>query len=85
MNAFPTTLSQAGGAKRELFVFGSGDMGQHGLGVDVMNEIKRPRLHAWVEKKNESGELGPSGLEMIAAGGMHTLALDSTGRVSSES
>lgn len=67
---------------REMFVFGNGDMGQHGLGTEALDEIKRPRRHAWVAKANEEGKLGKGGLEMIAAGGMHSLAIDSTGRVS---
>lgn len=81
MNALPAA-PEASQAKRQLFVFGNGDMGQHGLGIEMIDEIKRPRLHAWVAEKNEKGELGAGGLEMIAAGGMHTLAIDSTGRVS---
>jgi hypothetical protein len=67
---------------REMFVFGNGDMGQHGLGTEALDEIKRPRKHVWVTKANEDGKLGKGGLEMIAAGGMHSLAIDSTGRVS---
>lgn len=67
---------------REMFVFGNGDMGQHGLGTEALDEIKRPRRHAWVAKANDDGKLGKGGLEMVAAGGMHSLAIDSTGRVS---
>jgi hypothetical protein len=67
---------------REMFVFGNGDMGQHGLGTEALDEIKRPRRHAWVAKAIEDGKLGKGGLEMIAAGGMHSLAIDSMGRVS---
>lgn len=68
--------------QREMFVFGNGDMGQHGLGTEALDEIKRPRRHAWVAKACEDGKLGNGGLEMVAAGGMHSLAIDSTGRVS---
>lgn len=32
---------------RSVFVFGSGGMGQFGLGEETVGEIKRPRLHAW--------------------------------------
>jgi len=67
---------------REMFVFGSGDMGQHGLGEDEIGEIKRPRQHTWIKEANQNGKLGKGGLEMVAAGGMHTLAIDSNGRVS---
>lgn len=66
---------------RQLFVFGNGDMGQHGLGTDVIDEIKRPRKHVWVDEKNTSGALGVGGFEQIAAGGMHTLAVDGNGRL----
>lgn len=83
MNALPASLAPLSEGKRELFVFGSGDMGQHGLGVDMTDEIKRPRLHAGVRDMNLAGTLGSGGLESLAAGGMHTLSCDSTGRVSS--
>lgn len=67
---------------REVFVFGNGDMGQHGLGTEVLDEIKRPRRHVGIAKWIEEGKLGSGGLEVVAAGGMHTLAIDSTGQVS---
>lgn len=54
-------------------------MGQHGLGTDVIDEIKRPRKHLWVDEKNGKGDLGVGGFEQIAAGGMHTLAVDGNG------
>lgn len=66
---------------REMFVFGNGDMGQHGLGTDVLDEIKRPRRHALLAELIQTGKLGSQGLETVAAGGMHTLAIDSTGRM----
>ena len=30
-----------------LFIFGTGDMGQLGQGPDELDDIKRPKLHAW--------------------------------------
>ncbi|PWN38141.1 RCC1/BLIP-II [Meira miltonrushii] len=66
---------------REMFVFGNGDMGQHGLGTDVLDEIKRPRRHVMLGDLIKEGKLGSQGLETVAAGGMHTLAIDSTGRI----
>jgi regulator of chromosome condensation len=63
-------------------LWGNGDMGQFGLGTEVLSDIKRPRLHTWVQEKNQAGELGEHGLEMVVAGGMHTLAIDSNGYVS---
>lgn len=70
---------------RQVFMFGTGDMGQFGLGTDLLGEIARPRLHVWFEESVKSGALGDgpgAGVEKIAAGGMHTLSLDELGRVS---
>ncbi|KAK4700239.1 regulator of chromosome condensation, partial [Phenoliferia sp. Uapishka_3] len=78
------TLPKPTEGPRRAFVFGNGDFGQHGLGVDekVLCEIKRPRPQAWfegkIEEKAEGWEGGIAGLE---CGGMHTLALDGLGRV----
>ncbi|TIC00011.1 RCC1/BLIP-II [Wallemia mellicola] len=58
-----------------------GDFGQFGLGVDTLGEIKRPRIHQWVEDAIEDDELGPEGVEQIAAGGMHNLMIDSNGKI----
>lgn len=69
---------------REMFVFGNGDMGQHGLGTDALDEIKRPRRHVGIAKWIEEGKLGTGALEVVAAGGMHTLAIDSSGQVRKE-
>lgn len=66
---------------RGMFVFGNGDMGQHGLGTDVLDEIKRPRRHVLIAELMKEGKVGSDGLETVAAGGMHSLAIDSNGRV----
>lgn len=69
---------------RTLLVFGTGDSGEFGLGDDERGEIARPRLHAWVEEAIEDGKFGAepgAGLEAIAVGGMHSLAIDEKGRV----
>jgi hypothetical protein len=56
-----------------LYVFGSGDCGQLGLGEDV--DLKaRPFLHPFFSDKN---------IVSIAAGGMHSLALSGSGEVPS--
>lgn len=68
-------------AKRALLIWGSGDMGQHGLGIDTLDEIQRPMLHEWADEQTQLGNLGPHGLEQVAAGWLHTLVLDSFGRV----
>ncbi|GAA6033958.1 hypothetical protein JCM8097_000428 [Rhodosporidiobolus ruineniae] len=69
-------------APRALFIFGTGDMGQFGLGVEVLDEIKRPRRHAAFQKKIDEGEEGwNGGVADIICGGMHTLAVDGEGKV----
>jgi regulator of chromosome condensation len=69
-------------APRAVFVFGTGDMGQFGLGTDVLDEIKRPRRHATFKEKIEQGEKGWSGgAADIICGGMHSLAVDGEGKV----
>ncbi|OCF57685.1 pim1 protein + RNA transporter 2 [Kwoniella mangroviensis CBS 10435] len=72
-----------------LFIWGTGDMGQFGLGPDELDEIARPKIHSWFEEEIEDGKLsrdgkeGSGGLEAVACGGMHTLAIDEAGRVRS--
>ncbi|GAA5980709.1 hypothetical protein JCM11641_000182 [Rhodosporidiobolus odoratus] len=69
-------------APRSIFIFGTGDMGQFGLGTDVLDEIKRPRRHAAFKEKIEGAEQGwAGGAADLACGGMHTLAVDSEGRI----
>ncbi len=57
-----------------LYVFGSGDCGQMGMGEDV-DMVKRPTLHPYFVDKS---------IVAVAAGGMHTLALSSNGTVACE-
>ncbi|KAI5476530.1 regulator of chromosome condensation [Pseudohyphozyma bogoriensis] len=69
---------------RTAFVFGNGDMGQHGLGTEdnVLCEIKRPRPQKWFEEAiAEKKEGWENGIADVVAGGMHTLAVDGLGRV----
>ncbi|GAA5977902.1 hypothetical protein JCM10908_005141 [Rhodotorula pacifica] len=72
-------------APRTIFIFGTGDMGQNGLGVDdpkALDEIKRPRKHIGFAKKVEQGEKGwEGGVADLVCGGMHTLAIDGEGKV----
>jgi len=81
-----------------VFVCGTGDFGQLGLGVDNLSEVPRPRLHKWFEENSrlpqtngQNGEaaavsqtpvLGEYGIEDFTCGGMHSLAIDSEGKVS---
>lgn len=53
----------------KVLVFGSGDCGQLGLGEDV-TELERPALLSFFDDKN---------IISISAGGLHNLALSSTG------
>ncbi|KAG7442676.1 RCC1/BLIP-II [Guyanagaster necrorhizus] len=71
LNRLSTLRSNAPSA---LFVHGGGESGQLGLGPDVLDEIPRPRHHPKFEK------LGV-GIQCMAAGGMHSLLVDSKGRV----
>ncbi|KAJ6570917.1 RCC1/BLIP-II [Mycena vulgaris] len=41
----------------------------------------RPRVHPLVLKLVTADSMGPSGLEAVAAGGMHSLILDSNGKI----
>ncbi|GAA5848223.1 hypothetical protein JCM3766R1_006770 [Sporobolomyces carnicolor] len=69
-------------APRSIFVFGTGDMGQHGLGTSTLDEIKRPRRHVGVEEKIDNAEAGwERGVGELVCGGMHTLAIDANGKV----
>ncbi|ORY29674.1 regulator of chromosome condensation 1/beta-lactamase-inhibitor protein II [Naematelia encephala] len=69
-----------------VFVWGTGDNGQNGLGPDELDEIPRPRLQTWLDEQQKEGKLGrdgKGGIETLACGGMHTLAIDEAGRVRS--
>ncbi|KAJ6626604.1 regulator of chromosome condensation 1/beta-lactamase-inhibitor protein II [Mycena sp. CBHHK59/15] len=67
--------------KRVLLVNGAVNAGQLGLGDDQEKEVMRPRVHPSVLQLVTSGIMGPSGLEKVAAGGMHSLILDSNGKI----
>ena len=54
-----------------LYVFGSGDCGQLGLGEDVDLKV-HPTLHPFFAGKN---------IVAVAAGGLHSLALSADGQV----
>lgn len=54
-----------------LYVFGSGDCGQLGLGEDV-DMARKPKLHPFFEGRH---------IASIVAGGLHSLALGADGRV----
>lgn len=54
-----------------VYLFGSGDCGQMGMGEDVDLQ-RKPTLHPFLEDKQ---------IVSIAAGGLHTLALSASGRI----
>ncbi|THH16312.1 hypothetical protein EW146_g4311 [Bondarzewia mesenterica] len=82
VNSLPTAIAPHFSAKpRLLLVHGTGDNGQFGLGPDTLVTIGRPRLHAVVKDFVQSGKMGSAGIEKVAAGGMHSLILDSKGQV----
>lgn len=68
---FVVSHSSHGQEKGLVLVLGQGDVGQLGLGEDVM-ERKKPALVTL-----------PEGIVQAVAGGMHTVCLSDTGNVSS--
>lgn len=84
-DAEPEPLPTPTEAPRTIFVFGTGDMGQNGLGVDdpkALDEIKRPRKHIGFADKVMRRQLGwEGGVADLVCGGMHTLAIDGQGKV----
>ncbi|THV08325.1 RCC1/BLIP-II [Dendrothele bispora CBS 962.96] len=67
----------------QLFVWGAGNFGQFGLGPDVLDELDKPKKHAWAEQQMQNGTFGEegAGLEAIAGGGMHSLFVDEKGTI----
>lgn len=62
----------------DVFVWGTGSMCELGLGPAASTkEVKRPRLNPFLTKEKLNGHH----IVDFAAGGMHTLALDSAGNV----
>jgi len=63
------------GTKLNVYVFGSGSMGELGLGPQSnQRNVKRPRLNPYLSPKEV-------GIVDIAVGGMHCAAIDERGRV----
>ncbi|KAK0482063.1 regulator of chromosome condensation 1/beta-lactamase-inhibitor protein II [Armillaria luteobubalina] len=67
----------------QLFAWGAGNFGQFGMGPDVLGELDKPRKHSWAEKQMQEGAFGAeaAGLEAVAAGGMHSLFIDESGKI----
>lgn len=68
----------------QLFVWGAGNFGQFGMGPEHLDEFDKPKKNPWIEKKMEEGAFGEedSGIECVAAGGLHTMFIDEKGTVS---
>lgn len=74
LNEIPSTRS----TELNIFVWGSGSMCELGLGPNASTkEVKRPRLNPFLTKEKLGGAL----IVDFAAGGMHTIALDSSNRL----
>ncbi|TCD69877.1 hypothetical protein EIP91_005954 [Steccherinum ochraceum] len=67
----------------QLFVWGAGNFGQFGMGVDALGDYEKPKRNPWIEKAIQEGRFGEddAGLETIAAGGLHSLFIDEKGAV----
>lgn len=57
--------------KTHVYVFGSGDCGQLGLG-EAVDMLRKPHLHSYFENLK---------ITAIVAGGLHSLALTADGKV----
>ena len=67
-----------------MFVWGTGNFGQFGMGPGMLGEVSKPRRNKWVGQKMEQGAFGAtpgSGIVSVAAGGLHTLFADENGVV----
>ncbi|EPQ26442.1 uncharacterized protein PFL1_06090 [Pseudozyma flocculosa PF-1] len=81
--ALPTT-NRGDVLLRKLFVWGSGDCGQLGLGpTDAANPNKLTKAKPFgskvISQMIDAGALGHGGVEVIAAGGMHSVLIDAKG------
>jgi len=70
----------------QIFVWGTGNFGQFGMGTNHLDELSKPTRNTWVEEKIAQGVFGPgpgSGIVGVAAGGLHSLFIDENGTVCS--
>ncbi|KAF8706816.1 chromosome condensation (RCC1) repeat, partial [Rhizoctonia solani] len=67
----------------QILVFGNGDSSQFGMGPNATGEYPRPRMQKFFKTASDEGKLGGegAGVESLAAGGLHTLAIDEAGKV----
>jgi len=70
----------------QIFVWGTGNFGQFGMGPSFLDELSKPTRNTWVEEKMTQGVFGSgpgSGIVGVAAGGLHSLFIDENGTVCS--
>lgn len=70
----------------QIFVWGTGNFGQFGMGPSYLDELSKPTRNTWVEEKIAQGVFGSgpgSGIVGVAAGGLHSLFIDENGTVRS--
>lgn len=80
--AFNFDLQPPSNNPSALLTFGTGNFGQFGLGPEVLDAIKRPRIHALFNELAKEGALGPNGgIVDVDCGGLHTLVVDTEGKV----
>ncbi|CAA7262633.1 unnamed protein product [Cyclocybe aegerita] len=80
LNSLPTARNAS--LNDSLLIHGEPTANQFGLGTRDRDQLReRPAVHRVVKQMIQRGELGPNGIEQVAAGGMHSLILDSLGRV----
>ncbi|KAH9073067.1 RCC1/BLIP-II [Lactarius deliciosus] len=68
----------------QIFVWGTGNFGQFGMGPSYLDEVSKPTRNTWVEEKMAQGVFGSgpgSGIVGVAAGGLHSLLIDENGTV----
>ncbi|KAI0280172.1 regulator of chromosome condensation 1/beta-lactamase-inhibitor protein II [Russula aff. rugulosa BPL654] len=68
----------------QIFVWGTGNFGQFGLGPSFLDELSKPTRNTWVEEKIAQGVFGSgpgSGIVGVVAGGLHSLFIDENGTV----
>uniref|UniRef100_V5EMZ2 GDP/GTP exchange factor n=1 Tax=Kalmanozyma brasiliensis (strain GHG001) TaxID=1365824 RepID=V5EMZ2_KALBG len=81
-----TTSGKGDVLPRKLFVWGSGDAGQFGVGPpedDKPNKLNKPKPfgNKEISLQIDDGDFGEGGIEIIVGGGMHSVMIDSLGRI----
>ncbi|KAA1103060.1 hypothetical protein PGT21_005334 [Puccinia graminis f. sp. tritici] len=62
-----------------VLIFGAGDMGQMGMGPEKLDDVRKPAVHSLIEELRQKNEFTEP--VHLAAGGMHTLVVDSAGKI----